>query len=133
MIVQFGARTLYQQVPLPVSHLVKSLCLPSCFFFSHLLSQSLFLFSAESLGLQSLLTLYPHHLHSPLGDDLPEVALQFDDTVETAPEPLTGDVATAVSLETHHASSHETEIPSKLTSSPSGLKPVETSSHLQIK
>ena len=83
---------------MPVPHLMKSFSLLSSFFLGHLFSQSLFFFSAESLGLQPLLAFYSHHLHPSLSNYLPEVALQFDDAVETTSESLTGDVATAVSL-----------------------------------
>ena len=113
-------------------HLMKSLSLFSCFFFCHLLSQSLFLFSTKSFGLKSLLALYSHHLHSSLGDDLPEVALQFDDAIETTSETLTSDVATAMSLKSSHTCSHQSEIPSQLSGSPCSLKSVETFPHLQI-
>ena len=61
------------------------------------------------------------------------MALQFDDAVETAMEPLTSDEATAASLESHHACPHQTVVTSELPGSPRGLKPVETSSHLQVK
>lgn len=105
-------------------------CFFLCFLLCHLLPQPLFLFSAKSLSLQPLPTLYFHHIHPSLGNDLSEVALQFDDTVEASSEPLTCNEPTAVSLEPLHTGSHDSEVSCELASSPGGLKSVETPPHL---
>ena len=112
------------------TYLVESLSLSPCFLFCHLLPQSFFFLSAESFGFESLLMFYSHHLHPPDGNDLSEVALQLDNAVETTSEPLTSYVSTAMSLESHHTSSHHSVVSCELSGPPGGFKPVETFPHL---
>ncbi len=69
-------------------------------------------------------------MHSPLGNNPPEVTLQFDDAVQPSTKSSTGDEPTAEPLEAKDRATELFEVLGKLASPPGCLETVEATPHL---